>query len=294
METMGATHEPTTQDEDLKHLRTQLYSAAEYFEVSYTTDAQKEQVVNTLKEYTVKALVNTVDHLGSITYKVTDMMDEKVDEVSGTELRVSCIQQRLRTCQDCIDHEGLSQQSFVMATPKYHKRYTLPGRQNKHTASEDNATGVDNDDNWEQLKNALRTTMTPLRSSTIKVDAPRKKKHTPSPSSRSLQLKNFSFTDRIKDSDAPHRSKFPLLRTVSMAVRATTPNPSRPNTLSRSNTRPRAPSEPKKSSSMRIRSAQEKPNELERHPSKSKRLLKSFLSRKTKKDDTLFTYLDEF
>lgn len=50
-------------------------------------------VVETLKDYTIKALVNTVDHLGSITYKVNDLLDEKVDEVSGTELRVSSIEQ---------------------------------------------------------------------------------------------------------------------------------------------------------------------------------------------------------
>lgn len=106
--------------QDLKNLRAQLYSAAEYFELSYTTDDKKQmwvsiqqhfrfieivlfisivvshvecRVVETLKDYAVKALVNTVDHLGSVTYKVNDFIDEKVDEVSETELRVSCIEQ---------------------------------------------------------------------------------------------------------------------------------------------------------------------------------------------------------
>lgn len=51
------------------------------------------RVVETLKDYAIKALVNTVDHLGSVSYKVNDLLDEKVDEVSGTELRVSCIEQ---------------------------------------------------------------------------------------------------------------------------------------------------------------------------------------------------------
>ena len=51
------------------------------------------RVVNTLKDYAVKALVNTVDHLGSVSFKVNGLLDEKVDEVSGTELRVSCIEQ---------------------------------------------------------------------------------------------------------------------------------------------------------------------------------------------------------
>lgn len=51
------------------------------------------RVVNTLKDYAIKALVNTVDHLGSVTYKVNDLLDENIDEVSGTELRVSCLEQ---------------------------------------------------------------------------------------------------------------------------------------------------------------------------------------------------------
>lgn len=35
--------------------------------------------------------------------------------------------QRLRTCQEYIDHEGITQQSLVINTPKYPKRYILPG-----------------------------------------------------------------------------------------------------------------------------------------------------------------------
>ncbi|MBA0558711.1 hypothetical protein Golob_015717, partial [Gossypium lobatum] len=112
----------------LKNLRTQLYSAAEYFEVSYTNDDQKQMVVETLKDYAIKALVNTVDHLGSMTYKVNDLLDENLEQVSGTELRVSCIEQRLQPCRDLIDREGLSQQSLVINMPKYHKRYILPGK----------------------------------------------------------------------------------------------------------------------------------------------------------------------
>ncbi|MFS8012434.1 hypothetical protein Hanom_Chr14g01320821 [Helianthus anomalus] len=34
--------------------------------------------------------------------------------------------QRLQTCQTFSDHEGLSQQSLVIQTPKYHKQYLLP------------------------------------------------------------------------------------------------------------------------------------------------------------------------
>ena len=50
-------------------------------------------VVNTLREYAIKAVVNTVDHLGSVSFKVTGLLEAKVDEVSGAESRVSCIEQ---------------------------------------------------------------------------------------------------------------------------------------------------------------------------------------------------------
>ncbi|KAK8958476.1 Protein ABIL3 [Platanthera guangdongensis] len=113
---------------DLKNLRSQLYSAAQYFESLYSNDEQKQMVVNTLKDYAVKALVNTVDHLGSVSYKVNGLIDERVDEVSGAELRVSCIEQRIRTCQEFMDHEGRVQQSLLIAAPRFHKRYIIPGK----------------------------------------------------------------------------------------------------------------------------------------------------------------------
>ncbi|CAH8341535.1 unnamed protein product [Eruca vesicaria subsp. sativa] len=61
------------QEEDLKNLSTQLYSAA--------------IVVETPKDYMIKALVNTVVHLDAVIYKVNEFVDEKVDQVAGTELR---------------------------------------------------------------------------------------------------------------------------------------------------------------------------------------------------------------
>jgi hypothetical protein len=53
--------------------------------------------MSNLKEYAVKALVNTVDHLGSISFKVSSLVDQRFDEVVEANLRVSCIQQVLTT-----------------------------------------------------------------------------------------------------------------------------------------------------------------------------------------------------
>jgi hypothetical protein len=52
-------------------------------------------VVENLKDYAIKALINTVDHLGSVAYKVDRFLDQKIDEVSGMELRFSCFEQVL-------------------------------------------------------------------------------------------------------------------------------------------------------------------------------------------------------
>ncbi|KAF5960148.1 hypothetical protein HYC85_001357 [Camellia sinensis] len=269
---------------DLKNLRTQLYSAAEYFELSYTNDDQKQIVVDTLKDYAIKALVNTVDHLGSVTYKVNDLLDEKVDDVSGTEFRVSCIEQRLRTCQEYID---LGE--------------TMRGA--SHMKTKHQGCSLDDEDDWHQFRNAVRATIIETPSSSVR------KGHSPSPSPRPLRRAGtFLFTASMPKKELEKRTvspyRFPLLRSGSFSSRpttpnsrATTPNLSRPTTPNASFGRQRYPSEPRKSASMRFHPESEKrsPREIEQSPSKSKRLLKALLSRrKSKKDDVLYTYLDEY
>ncbi|XP_071721667.1 protein ABIL2-like [Rutidosis leptorrhynchoides] len=307
-------HEPSNYDEicmqqtllfsdslkDLKNLRAQLYSAAEYFELSYTNDDQKQIVVETLKDYAIKAFINTVDHLGSVTYKVNDLLDEKVDEVSETELRVSCIEQRLRTCREYIDHEGISQQSSIMNIPKYHKRYILPVGETMHGAIHSKSKylgcSLDDEDDWHQFTDAVRATI--IESPTT---PSKRKEQSPSPEPPQ-QSATFSFTSTMprkeldKRAVSPHR--FPLLRSGSVSnrsiTRPTTPVSSRPTTPS-SSAKKRYPSEPRKSSSMRLPAERGSPKGIEQHPSKSKRLLKALLSRrKSKKDENLYTFLDEY
>lgn len=230
----------------------------------------------------------------------------KVDEVSGTEFRVSCIEQRLRTCQEYIDHEGRSQQSLVIDTPKFHKRYILPvgetmrgsdGSKLKYGCS------LDDEDEWHQFKHAIRATIrdTPTQSFPSKG-------RSPSPSPRRPQRSGtFSFTSTVPKKELDKRTvspnRFPLLRSGSLSSRPvtpkssrpTTPNPSRPTTPNLSIVGHRYPSEPRKSFSMRLHAERENDKVIDQHPSKSKRLLKALLSRrKSKKDDMLYTYLDEY
>ncbi|XP_076904296.1 protein ABIL2-like isoform X2 [Bidens hawaiensis] len=276
---------------DLKNLRKQLYAAAEYFELSYTNDDQKRLVVDTIKDYAIKALVNTVDHLGAVSCKLNDMLGQNVNEFSQTELRVSCIQQRLGTSQRCFDHEGLAEQSAIINTPKYHQRYILPVGETMQggirTKSKYGGCSLEDKDDWHEFKNAVRAKTRETPPSSFR------KGRSPSPSTQ--QPGSFAFAGAGTPKDFDKRSvsplRFPLLRTGSLSSRPTTPS-SRPKTPNLS--RQRVP-QYQKSVSMRVYSHRDTHRETDQPPNKSKRLLKALLGRrKSKKDDMLFTYLDEY
>uniref|UniRef100_A0A1D1XJI0 Protein ABIL3 n=1 Tax=Anthurium amnicola TaxID=1678845 RepID=A0A1D1XJI0_9ARAE len=258
------------------------------------------RVVDTLKDYAVKALVNTVDHLGSVSYKVNDLLDEKFDDVSGTELRVSCIEQRLRTCQGFIDHEGFSQQSLVMTTPKYHKRYILPdgksmpgsGRQAVPHHQKVNQPKGERESQQHQaaLCATIKDNSPSFRKMFSRSPSLRARSNSPSPKIRSPspspQLGKSVFSDKGAGLPIPTSKPNPLLRSGSLSSKPTVLNPSK-------NVR-RHPTKPEKSASMRLHAERDQ-HDAEQSPSKSKRLLKALLSRrKSRKDEMLDTYLDEY
>ncbi|KAE8657679.1 Protein ABIL1 [Hibiscus syriacus] len=112
--------------QELKNLRPQLYSAAEYCEKSYLHSEKKQMVLDNLKEYAVQALVNAVDHLGTVAYKLTDLLEQQTWEVSTMELKASCLNQQLLTCQTYTSKQGLKQQQLLAFIPRHHKHYILP------------------------------------------------------------------------------------------------------------------------------------------------------------------------
>ncbi|KAI5421879.1 hypothetical protein KIW84_045356 [Lathyrus oleraceus] len=114
--------------QELKNLRPQLYSAAEYCEKSYLHSEQKQMVLDNLKDYAVRALVNAVDHLGTVAYKLTDLLEQHTLDVSTIDLKVSTINQKLLTCQVYTNKEGLRQQQLLAFIPRHHKHYILPTR----------------------------------------------------------------------------------------------------------------------------------------------------------------------
>ncbi|KAI3947917.1 hypothetical protein MKW92_053922 [Papaver armeniacum] len=319
---------------ELKNLRSQLYSAAEYFELSYNNDDQKEIVVETLRDYAVRALVNTVDHLGSVTCKVTDMMDERVNVVSGAELRVTCIEQRLKTCQSYIDHEGLSHNLFGE---------TITSACGP-TISAHQWCSLDDEDQWHQFKNAVRSTI--IGSSTPSVRKERSRSASPRPSrhespQRPSRHESPHLTpQRSADQGTPQRSSrsgtsqnSSRSGTPQRSSRSSTPQRSAPawnrvfcfTEQSISEKRTISPGRPRyplaRSGSLQNRTTTPIPSRsttpvsnrpttpsdpITKHrehskrgraraPSRSKRLLKALLSRrKSAKDEALYTFLDEY
>ncbi|XP_043697858.1 protein ABIL1-like isoform X2 [Telopea speciosissima] len=112
--------------QELKTLRPQLYSAAEYCEKSYLHSEQKQMVLDNLKDYAVRALVNAVDHLGTVAYKLNDIFEQQTSDVSTLERKLSCLNQQILTCQIYTDKEGLKQQQLLAFIPRHHKHYILP------------------------------------------------------------------------------------------------------------------------------------------------------------------------
>ncbi|KAL0379452.1 UNVERIFIED_CONTAM: protein ABIL1 [Sesamum angustifolium] len=112
--------------QELKNLRPQLYSAAEYCEKSYLNSEQKQMVLDNLKDYAVRALVNAIDHLGTVAYKLSDILEQQASEISSIDLKLACLNQQLLTCQTYTDQEGFRQQQLLAIIPRHHKHYTLP------------------------------------------------------------------------------------------------------------------------------------------------------------------------
>ncbi|XP_058092702.1 protein ABIL1-like, partial [Magnolia sinica] len=121
--------------QELKSLRPQLYSAAEYCEMSYLHSDQKQMVLDNLKDYAVRVLVNAVDHLGTVAYKLNDLFEQQTYDVSTAELKIACLNQQLLACQTYTDKEGLGQHQLSTAVRRHHKHYILPNSVNKKVQS---------------------------------------------------------------------------------------------------------------------------------------------------------------
>nr|GLL27558.1 protein ABIL2-like [Ipomoea trifida] len=267
---------------ELKGLRKQLYSAAEYFEVSYGKDDQKQLVVDSLKDYVSKAVISTVDHLGSVASKLDTFLDEKVDEFSDTKLRFSCIEQKSRSYQEFINRSGLMQQSLFMITPKYRKRYVNPSRDtmcalrksDENISFEKASIYFQDDIHQSQHKQGHCLTSAFLGATTKALPPlPRKRHSKPSSIETSPNSLAFSFTRAASNKEVGKRShsplRFSLKRSGSYANRSTSPT---------AFNKQRCPSEPRRTVHTSINPAKNSTQDMELLSKKSKHLLKALLS----------------
>ncbi|CAL9133013.1 unnamed protein product [Musa textilis] len=261
----------------LRNMRSQLYSAAAYFELSYINDDQKEILATTLKDYAVKAILNAVDHLGSVSSKVNSVVSEEVDEVSVAESEVSCIEQRLRTWQASIDHEGLSQQALSLRAPKYHERYILPGE-----FMDEGIHPPEDNNKLQQHQTAIGRSTSPIRNVPSRSTSPSTREHSSSPSRSRRSTSPLPQAEKIspqeKRSTSPLGASNPLARTRSAANRPTIPKSSKQFHLESLNSLPK---------SLRA--------ERKETPNKKRGFLKSLLKRnRSWMDESLYSYLDEY
>ncbi|XVF51273.1 hypothetical protein PTKIN_Ptkin04bG0171700 [Pterospermum kingtungense] len=288
---------------DLKSLRKQLYAAAEYFEMVYIKEEQKQIVEDTLKDYAIKALVNTVDHLGSVAYKVNNFVDEKMNENSGMVLRLSCLEQRMRSCQELVNLGGLSQQSLLLEAPKHHKRYIFPGKRvnaDQHSSEnlEENLSDVAQTRPTSKCARLGPHQFKNIGIQLIAADSPSNRvggesfaSWSPQPLPRQVPhlFTSISMNQRVLGSRSTSPRQSPLPRSGSLMQRSTSPTPSH------ANAKKRYPSEPRRSVSLCNPAERERATkDMEQYSSKSKRLFKAMLSlRRSKKDITSYKFLDE-
>ncbi|XP_047332306.1 protein ABIL3-like isoform X2 [Impatiens glandulifera] len=256
---------------DMRELRKQLYSAAEYFEASYDREeVHKQIVVETLKDYISKAMVSTVDHLGSVAYKVNNFLNDEVLEFSSTNLRFCCLEQKMRGCKEYMDRNGMLQQSLILTFPKYHKHYILPSKGETIKLVQENCISNPND----------------LQPS-LKVDPGAKMEKLPSVvrkgivSSKDAQVGpvTFAFAKTSNNKQLERRAssplRFPLKRSGSVN-RSISPMPN-------SSKQWTPASEPPSSASMRKPAERDKTKEIQLYSKRSRNLFRALLSMRKEK-----------
>lgn len=252
------------------------------------------RVLETLKDYAIKALINTVDHLGSVAFKINNLLDDKIGEVSETELQFTCQEQRVKSYQDFINQAGLCQQSSVILTPKHHKRYIFPDEETTDDFGQPSSGFLSSspsaeEESCNQFRSAAQATT--MESPSLYVREMLSTLQSPQQSSRQG---NFSFTrnsnNRKPDNERQAASPllFSLPRLGSLLKRSPSPSYSSANG--------RHPSEPRRSVSLSTYAEKDRSKEFEQYSSKSKQLFKALLSMRHPRKDgdgALYKFFDE-
>ncbi|URE17288.1 hypothetical protein MUK42_14064 [Musa troglodytarum] len=246
----------------LRNMRSQLYSAAEYFELSNMNDDGKEMVMRSLKDYAVKAIANAVDHLGSVSYKVDNLLDYEVDEASVATFEVSCIDQRLRTWQTHIDHEGQpTADSGKLSMLKCQGFY--PPKENSKLNQHQTASSASR--HWRSpIKNVHSQSPSPC---------PSKSEQYLSPSQKMHSIEKISYN-----------AYNPLTGARSAASRPNIPNSSKKHIMETQNSLP-----------ICLHAERNDHSETERNPTRKRRFLKAPIMRnRSWTDECLCSFLNEY
>uniref|UniRef100_A0A7N0R9K6 Uncharacterized protein n=2 Tax=Kalanchoe fedtschenkoi TaxID=63787 RepID=A0A7N0R9K6_KALFE len=265
---------------EMKNLRKQLYSAAEYFELTYTSkdDHQRILVMESLKDYSIKALVNTIDHLGSVASKVENMLDKKLAQVGDMELRFSCVEQRVGAWKELINRQGLAQQMLLIDTPNHHKHYILPVTASKNkiqvigASAENKQTCLDDPSTDGRDKTAI----SPLMS--IRNMNPPSASLEPSSSPRAFLLMR-SASGKVTEGHKVPLPSFPFVQTGTLVNRLTSQN------ALRSKKQYLVPPLRRSNSSAVYDQKEKRAREIDEYSSRTRRIFRAFVSmRKPNKD----------
>ncbi|GAQ80753.1 hypothetical protein KFL_000610310 [Klebsormidium nitens] len=112
--------------EELRNLRPQLLTAAEYCEQQYLTSEQKDSVTGNLRDYAVKALVNMVDHLGTVSYKLNLCIDQETSRAETLDVQLMTLQQRIASMRTYMEQDAAKQQQQPKAAQRMVKQYRVP------------------------------------------------------------------------------------------------------------------------------------------------------------------------
>lgn len=265
---------------DLRNIRGQMYSAAEHFELSYKNHQHQQLVEETLRDYITKALISTVDHLGSVAYKVDSFLEEKVNEISSARLQFSGIEQRLRATQQFSNLKGRSRQSFVADTTKHYKCYSIPDLESHERAklqftSSTCALSPQDEPQMQRLNQDDRISQGfQLPGSKPTAPLQRKGHSRPHSAAASPRAQSFSFMRVASIKEIGKRAispiRFPLQRSESTANRSTSPS-----TVS---VKQRNPSVPRRPDKVTMNMESSKRKDIEVYSRKTKHLFKALLS----------------
>ncbi|XP_021741500.1 protein ABIL3-like [Chenopodium quinoa] len=121
---------------ELKELRAQIHTAADYCEKSYKNSEDKAIVLENTKEYLCRAVVTVVDHLGSVSASL-DGCIQKSDRANETERRINCLKQKLDSCDQYNHNFTLTKIRWTKDLPRYYTRYiSTPSDSSKELRSD--------------------------------------------------------------------------------------------------------------------------------------------------------------